>query len=385
MPMPLSDHAGSPQTVEPLPQILAESGGERALLPIGLDEWSMDVGPTDSAAAADLEGDRPFSIAQTEPFQVNPPQGEDPFPDANANANPDAAPPSVQLADPADESLPAATEGAEGAEDADSTTDNEPGSLEPSDPELGILRLREREVVRPRPPAWVYGLGRVGYFRSDNILLDLDPVDDQLFRAGISLLARPALGPQTSLVTAVEGNFIRYSDLSVLDYNELQLRAGVRHFFSNRAYGELSWVNQQLFTADEGDRFINDHSARLTLARRDPLGNRLALDSFYQLRLSLTDPSDRSRVINTLGTALTYYLQPDLKASLDYQLLLSDFTRQDRNDFYSQVVAQLTYDLSRRTRITLFGGFSFGDSTNNSIDFNSSILGLTLDVSLPLF
>ena len=278
------------------------------------------------------------------------------------------------------------------ASQSDASTDDLTGEQaddQAEDSELGILRLREQELERIESQSasareTVYFIGRLSFFKSDNILLDrLDPIDDQLISLSTSVLAAPSLGPDTLLIASVEGGLIHYNELSELDYRELEFRASLRQFFSARTYGEIGWSNQQLF--DDGDRFFNDHSLRLTLARRDPLVSNLRLDSFYQLRLSFADPSDRNRIINTLGVGLNYNLQPDLSVGLDYQLTLTDFTQQDRDDLYNQVVAQLSYDLSRNSRIILFGGFSFGDSSDSDVDFNSAIFGASIDVNVPLF
>ncbi|MBD1998388.1 outer membrane beta-barrel protein [Leptolyngbya sp. FACHB-541] len=258
------------------------------------------------------------------------------------------------------------------------------------DEELGILRLREQELEQietqsDSPSAeTIFFIGRLSYFKSDNILLDrLDPIEDELISLSATLLAAPSLGPDTLLLASVEGGLVHYNELSELDYRELEFRASLRQFLSARTYGEIGWSNQQLF--DDGDRFFNDHSLRLTLARRDPLASDLRLDSFYQLRLGFADPSDRSRITNTVGVGLNYNLQPDLQVGLDYQLTLTNFTQQDREDLYNQVVAQLSYDLSRNSRIILFGGVSFGDSSDSDVDFNSAIFGASIDVNVPLF
>lgn len=267
---------------------------------------------------------------------------------------------------------------------------NTDDSVDEGDPELGILRLREQELEQIEAQSesesaeTVFFIGRLSFFKSDNILLDrIDPVDDELISLSATLLAAPRLGPDTLLITSVEGGLVHYNELSGLDYRELEFRASLRQFFSSRTYGEIGWSNQQLF--DDSDRFFNDHSLRLSLSRRDPLTSNLRLDSFYQLRLSFADPSDRNRIINTLGVGLNYNLQPDLTVGLDYQLTLTDFTQQDRDDLYNQVVAQLSYDLSRNSRIILFGGFSFGDSSDSDVDFNSTIFGASVDVNVPLF
>ncbi len=266
-----------------------------------------------------------------------------------------------------------------------------PNSSEPQpptngqDPELGNLRLRE--LAAPPPPSQpsVYLLGGVGYFRSNNIFLGSDPVDDGLFRTGLTLLAVPSLGPQTSLFASVGGNITRYSEQSLYDYNELNFNLGIRQQLGSRTYGELGWNNRQLFSKDSGDRFLDDHSLYLQLGRRDFLTNRLSLDTFYQARLSFANPSDRSQVINYLGASLNYYPSRSLEVALGYQFALADFTQQDRLDQYHQLIARLSYTMSRNSRFYLFGGGSFGHSSDSYVDYDGLFFGAGVDFNLSLF
>lgn len=251
------------------------------------------------------------------------------------------------------------------------------------DPELGNVRLRQQVAEAPPQPT-VYLQGRFDYFQSDNIFSEIKPIQDSLIRSGLTLWAAPQVGRNTYVIASVSGNLIRYADLSDFDYNELLLGASIYQQLSPRMYGELGWTNQQLFSVSYGDRFLNDHSLRLGVGRRDPLGQSFALQSFYQLRLSFADPDERSRVINSLGASLIYTPAQRWQASLDYQYVLSDFTQKDQQDDYHQILGVLTYRPSRRTQLTLFGGFSFGSSTDPTIDFDSSLLGVSLFFNLPL-
>ena len=253
------------------------------------------------------------------------------------------------------------------------------------DPELGKLRLRELAAPPPPSKPAVYLLGGVGYFRSNNIFSGIDPIDDGLFRAGLTLLAAPSLGPKTSVFASVGGNIIRYGEQSLYDYDELNFNVGIRQQIGSRTYGELGWNNRQLFSHESGDRFLNDHSFYLELGRRDVLAKRLTLDTFYQARLSLANPSDRSGVINYLGASLAYNPIPPLEVALDYQFALADFTQQERLDQYHQLVARLSYTLSSNSRAYLYGGRSFGHSTDPYTDFDGFVFGAGVNFNLTLF
>jgi hypothetical protein len=258
-------------------------------------------------------------------------------------------------------------------------------SEEGADPELGNLRLRE--LVEPSPPSQptVYLQGRLGYFRSDNLFSGVDPIDDGLFNTGLRLVAAPSLGPQTTVFAGVGGNLIRYGNESQYDYNELRFDAGVRQQINKRTYGEVGWINRQLFDKKEGDRFLNDHSLYLALGRRDSLAKRLNLDTYYQFRISFADPSNRSQAINYLGASLGYDISSSLQASLDYEFSIADFTQRERLDQYHQVIGRLTYTMSPNSQLYVFGGRSFGDSSASEIDFDGFVFGAGVNLNLALF
>ncbi|NEP54184.1 MAG: hypothetical protein F6K65_37515, partial [Moorea sp. SIO3C2] len=251
------------------------------------------------------------------------------------------------------------------------------------DPELGVLRLRLQEKPpTPRKPT-VYLQGRVSYFRSDNIFAGVDPVDDGLLRPGVTLLAVPSLGPDTKLITSVSGNLVRYGDRSQLDYNQLKVKLGVRQKLLKRTYGELGWSNQQLFKQEGGDRFAHYNSVYLRLSRRDWLVKHLALDTSYKLTLRFADPDTRSKMSNVFRASLAYYPYPRFKAALSYQLALSDYT--ESYDNYHQLIGRVSYKISSNSQIYLYGGQSFGSSSNSRINFDGTVFGTGMSFNLPLF
>lgn len=262
------------------------------------------------------------------------------------------------------------------------------------DVELGCIRIQE---PLPTPPApvrapVVYLLARFDYFRSNNIFLAPAPIEDGLIRPGLTLFAAPSLGPDTFLVLSIDGSLIRYSNQSQINYDEIRLRAGVLQRLSPTMFGEIGWSNQQLFISGDklpglpaGTRFLNDHGIRFELSRRDQLSPRLILNTFYQFRYSLADPDDRSRVINALIASLSYDIQPTLQAAIDYQYALANFTRQNREDHYHQAIARLTYTAFRNTQFNVFAGYSFGRSSDRTVDFNGFIFGVGVTWTLGLF
>lgn len=266
------------------------------------------------------------------------------------------------------------------------------GSGVQPDPELGCLPLQP--LLPPSPPHQpvVFFLVHADYFRSSNVFSAIDPVDDGLVRPGLTLFTAPALGRNTYFVGSIDGNLVRYNTQSQIDYNELRLRAGIFQRLSPTMFGELGWSNQQLFIAKGkipglpvGTRFLNDHALRFELSRRDQLNKRLSLNTFYQLRLSFADPDSRSRLLNSFIASFSYDLQPNLQAGLDYQFALANFTAIKRDDQYHQLAARLTYTAFRNTQFNVFIGYSFGSSSDPTIDFSGLILGVSMTINFGLF
>lgn len=277
-----------------------------------------------------------------------------------------------------------------------------------SDPELGVLQLSPLPPAVPDPPdpatppapqepprrPFLYLSAYVSASSSDNVFLATEPrrLNDTFIRRGISLTAFPAIGPRTFLLASVDANFLRYQDFTASSYNELRFRAGIRHNFTNRVYGQLSWTSQFLFREDFDDRFLRlderffqRNGVEFFLGRRDPLSPGLTLDSYYQGQLFFSDPSEFSTLAQSLGVSLSYRFNPQWDTRLGYQITITDFTQDDRHETSQRVTAQLRYSLSPSVRMSLFGGIGFGRSSESNVSFDNGFFGVSLDATVPLF
>ncbi|AKG21862.1 hypothetical protein [Calothrix sp. 336/3] len=272
--------------------------------------------------------------------------------------------------------------------------------------ELGTLVLREvpPTLEEPQPPPIItprrqfkpvgYLQARSGYFQTSNIFSDKKfPLTDGLYYYGLSFGSVPiALSSKTYLSGSVDGNIINYLDQSKFNYHQVRFNVSLYHQLTPRMYGELGWSNQQLFYAKDGkffnagDRFLNENSWRVSLGRRDPLSERLMLDSFYEFRWSLTNPPEkRNRAIHSLWVSLSYYLQQSLQVGVDYQFGLSDFTQREREDQYHRFYGHLSYGLSDYSSIYLQAGVSVGDSTDPQISFDGWFFSINYNMEIGQF
>lgn len=259
------------------------------------------------------------------------------------------------------------------------------------DPELGCLRLQSPVITSTSAPV-MYLLPRLDIFRSNNILSGLNPVQDGLIRPALSLLILPALGSSTYLNASAEGALNQYFSLTQFDYSEVKFKAGIFQRLSPSMSAEIGWTNQQFFISGNqifglsaGTRFLNDHSIRFELSRQDQLAKNLSLNSFYQFRISFTEPRDLSRIINVLFLSLNYRLNSRVQLGLDYQFASANFTVQPRTDLHHQVLGRISYSAFRTAQLSLYGGISTGTSTESAINFNSVLLGISVSLNLVIF
>lgn len=262
--------------------------------------------------------------------------------------------------------------------------ESEPPNAE-IDPDLGRLRLRERRVPTRQPQPVLHIIPRISYFYTTNVFSGVDPVKDSLYFPSLTLWSTPKLGPSTYLIASVDGNLIRYLNESEFDYNLVGFRTGIYQRLNSRMAGEIGWNDRQYFRASNGERFLDEHFIYLTLSRRDWLNRRLALDSFYDVRLSFANPDNRSRLINYLSVSLSYYFQRNLQVGMDYQFSFSDFTKTDREDYYHRLLGRLSYGVSKDSQINVQGGVTIGDSTDANLDFDSLFFSVTYSVDLKVF
>lgn len=269
--------------------------------------------------------------------------------------------------------------------DPDANTDDANDAV--GDPELGILRLQELPLSAPPAPPVLYFFGRLNFLSSDNIFLAAEPsrVNDRFLSPAISLVAFPALGPNTYLLASVNASLVRYQTLPTASYDNLNLELGIRQQIFPATYAQFTLGNQRLFEPGFNTQFFNEYSARISVDREDRLLPNLTLNSSYQAQITSSDPVTSSRFIQQLGLALAYDISSSFTTSAIYQLTLADYTQQDRYDTYNQVFGVLTYHLSPSTRLNVFGGLSFGRSSNEAINFSDTLYGINLEVGLPLF
>jgi len=263
--------------------------------------------------------------------------------------------------------------------------------IKPLDPEdtrseVGEIRILDRPVTAERRQPDVQLLLRSSVFSSSNITsLSTFHPSDTVFINSALLLATPKLGETTRLIASAGGGLVRFANRGDSNYNLLNFNVAVQQQIAPGTYGQLGWVQENLYRSGSGDRLLQDNSVQFILGRQDQLGQQLRLDSFYELRASFTNPDDQNRVANTLGARLRYDITPKLQGALDYRLTFKNFTQVDRSDTEHQISALAVYNINSDVFVAGSVSYLFGRSSSSAIDLDNLSVGVSLGWNVPLF
>ncbi len=254
--------------------------------------------------------------------------------------------------------------------------------------DLGVLRLLQTAEAAPPPkPAPIAFLGgRLGFVNVDNVFRSpVNSIEEQIYQAGLALYLSPKLSDNTGVYAIAETNIARYNEFSEVNYNEIQLQIGLRHRFLPQTYAQIGWRNQRLYSPGYREKLFGVQYLDALVSHRAILTPRTWVDGFYQMRLGFADPEEASRFRQTLTLSLNYGVSRNLRTSLLYQLDFDDYTQIDRFDTYQQILGLISYNITPESRISLFGGTRFGNSSDDDIDLDDTFYGAGLNVNVPLF
>lgn len=266
------------------------------------------------------------------------------------------------------------------------TDDIQPLDPEDTESELGEIEIIDRPA-QPRRQPDVQLLVRSSVFSSSNITaLEALKQSDTVFTNTAHLLITPKLGENTRLIALAGGGIARFASEGDSNYNIEQYNIAIQQKLAPGTFGQLGWVQDTLRRPGSGDLLTRDNAVQLIVGRQDQLGKQARLDSFYEFRSSFTNPSEDSRITNTIGTRLRYDISPKVQGALDYRLSFKNFTQAaGRSDTEHQISAIVIYNLNPDVFLAGSASYLFGRSSNAAIDLNNLSFGLSLGFNLPLF
>ena len=118
-----------------------------------------------------------------------------------------------------------------------------------------LVPLPASNQTQPPPQPTGQLLIRSSIFSSSNVTgSDIDSSGDIVFVNGATLLLTPQLGKNTRLIATVGGGLTRFATEGENNYNSLDASIGLQQRFTKTTYGQIDWVNNQLYSTDTGDR-----------------------------------------------------------------------------------------------------------------------------------
>ncbi|OUC16650.1 MAG: hypothetical protein B0A82_00810 [Alkalinema sp. CACIAM 70d] len=394
-PMPSTVHATQPETsIAPasVPEIvIARSISQPETQPVK-PESIVRARSIEPSASIESSQSQPV---RSEPLEFKPLKIDSPLPQPLSLEQPSLQKSSLQKLSLQKSSLQKSDVIAQ-ATDPMNPTRPEEEDLQPLDEsdvrsELGDIQPLQptkptQPATPPRKQPTVQLLLRSSAFTSSNItsLRDFAP-SDTVFVNGAMLLATPKLGDSTRLIALAGGNLVRFANRGDSNYNSVNFNVAIQQRLAPGTYGQLGWVQENLYRSDSGDRLLRDNSLQLILGNQSQIGKKLRLDTSYELRASFADPDDQSRLNHTLGARLRYDITPQLQGALDYRLSFKDYTQVDRFDTEHQVSAMAIYNISRDVFVAGNVSYLFGRSSNSDNNPNNLSVGISLGVNVPLF
>jgi hypothetical protein len=239
------------------------------------------------------------------------------------------------------------------------------------DPDLGIIRLQEPSIPQappdvaelpaaPRQPS-LFLIPRIDYFQTTNVFSNLDPRRDGLIRAGVSLFHTPTLGPKTFLVSAIDANLLRYSNFGRLSSNSI---------IRSLNYDELSLrvgVYQRLSPRMSGEiGWTNQKLFRSDIGLRQIFGGeRFLNDNSIRLELSRQDPLSPRLALNTF-----YQLRWSLVDSGDLRKFAATDpeSTKNRSRLLNSFIGTLSYAINPRLQAALDYQFTWSHFTQQDRD-----------------
>ncbi len=214
---------------------------------------------------------------------------------------------------------------------------------------------------------------------------EFEQAGDITFINQARFLLTPKLGPDTRLIATAQAGLTRFAEEGDGNYDAFGYSIGVQQRLTRGTFAQIGWMQDYLFDTDDGNRLLKDNSARLLIGRQDQLGEKLRLDSSYELRTRFTDPDERSRISNSLGLWLRYNFTSAWQGTMGYRFMINDYTQTERFDTLHQLQATTTYAMSKDTFLTGYASYLFGNSSEAMVDLENFSVGVSLGVNLPLF
>lgn len=257
----------------------------------------------------------------------------------------------------------------------------------PEDPELGDLRMEEKDILDdierlaiPKKPATTYLNLNASYLRKANIVSGVKIPNESYFSTSATLFNSTRMSDRTYLISSLSVSAANFTTNRKFNYTEIQPQVGVYQQIGSASYASAYVAH----SFQQGDLVQSESSAKLILGNTLPLSKTLDARTFYELRYSFGD-ADRSRVQNSFYNSIAWKVAPRTTISIDNQAIFSSYTQASQSDFFAFSALSLRQSLSPSTSLNAFAGYNWLRSSKNYLDAQGYVFGVGITHQQALF
>jgi hypothetical protein len=246
--------------------------------------------------------------------------------------------------------------------------ETEVAPVTPGDPDLGLQQiLKRKETYQPFRVS-----GSVeGYF-TDNVALVKNGTQDDAYLVGtVGAAWVPKINDSFYGEVSATQQFFRYDEFDALDFDSLNLGAGLTHYWPQLANiaTTVRYNYNRLTDADEGKEFFRNHQASAGVSKTFAHTRNLFTFIDGSAVLSFSDPYASQRWEYALKGGIFGRITRAWDAQASYRIALYDYFSEGRDDLNQSLNLQTSYHFTPWARVGATTTFSFNNSTQPVFDY----------------
>ena len=252
----------------------------------------------------------------------------------------------------------------------------------PGDEDLGEQFL----LKRPEKPTPFRVYSDVTGNYTSNVLLQPHGGPGDTFLLGeVGASWSHLIAQNLGLDIGVRQQFFRYNRYSALDFDALNVGAGVNYALPKLGGIVLSaaYSYDRMVDRREQLEFYTNHALSIGAQKTWILSRAHNIFVAYNSAFSVaTDPSLQRRNYHSLSAGYNVDLTRHFSGQFVYRLTLSDYSGISRQDLTNLVALGFSYKLTSWANVSAMGSYIFNDSTRPAFDYQAGNLAANLGFSV---
>jgi hypothetical protein len=238
------------------------------------------------------------------------------------------------------------------------------------DPDLGMQQILKRN--EKYQPFRVSGSTELSY--TDNVgLVKKGAQGDAYFVGSVEAAWVPKITESFYAEASVRQQFFRYDKFDGLDFDSLNLGAGLTYYWKDLANmaSTVRYNYNRLTDGDEGKEFFRNHQLSAGLNKTFAHTRNLFTFVDATAQFSLSDPYDAQRWEYALTGGVFGRIARHWDAQASYRIALYDYFSEGRDDLNQGINLQTGYHFCPWATVGALTTFTFNNSTQPAFDYEA--------------